>query len=105
MESKLKISTKLVEVTANAESDTLGLSKCFKAYRENDDCNHIVDVSLKGSEVCMTLYNSNTDSNLTLCSFLGRDVQYILNFGSEKEKCFDNYEEALNHLEATEFIN
>lgn len=74
-----------------------GLSKCFQAYAEN----------ASGENIFETGFNSNSgytyialeNVNISICSMLGQDVQYLVtNFEDGEEYFFDTYEEAENKL-------
>jgi hypothetical protein len=73
-----------------------GLSKLFKAYAENTLGESIFDVG----------FNANSgytyialDNAVTICSMLGRDVEYmVINFEDGEDTFFDTYQEAINYL-------
>tara|TARA_R110002050_G_scaffold36471_1_gene91276 strand:- start:131 stop:523 length:393 start_codon:yes stop_codon:yes gene_type:complete len=80
----------------------MGLSKCFKALAEIDD-KYVMDVSVKSlfGFDCIG-FNANSgyvyialEDGITICSMLGRDVEYLVtDYNDGEEFFFDTYKEA-----------
>lgn len=74
-----------------------GLANCFLAYSENFSNEYIFEVG----------FNSNSgytyialENNITICSMLGREIEYLItDFDNGKEYFFNDYKEALDFLE------
>jgi hypothetical protein len=89
--------------TTIAFCEAQGLAKCFQAYADNCASEDIMDVG----------FNSNSgytyialENGVTICSMLGRDVEFLVtNFGDGEEVFLDDYEDALNHEFDTEEEN
>ena len=83
-----------------AYCETVGLANCFKALSELAG-NYYVDVEAVG-------FNDNSgyvyialESDVTICSLLGRDVEYQARCPMTGEEFFfDNYKDALEKSEA-----
>jgi len=73
-----------------------GLSNIFKAYADNAIGESIFEIG----------FNPNSgytyialDNAITICSMLGRDVEYMVtDFENGEETFFDTYDEAMNYL-------
>jgi hypothetical protein len=80
-----------------AYCEAQGLAKCFQAYADNCASDDIMDVG----------FNSNSgytyialENGITICSMLGRDVEYLVtDFGDGEEFFYDTYKDAENHEE------
>lgn len=78
-----------------AYCEAQGLAKCFQAYADNCPSEDIMDVG----------FNSNSgytyialENGITICSMLGRDVEYLVtDFGDGEEFFYDTYKDAENH--------
>jgi len=74
-----------------------GLSICFQAYANN----------FPGEDIFEIGFNPNTgytyialEQNVTICSMLGRNAEYLVtDFDNGQELFFNNYQEAVQHLE------
>jgi len=75
-----------------------GLSKLFKAYAENTTGESIFEIGF--NENSGYTYICLNETNITLCSMLGRDVEYMVTDfdGDSGETFFNTYEEAFNHF-------
>lgn len=83
-----------------AYCETVGLSKCFKALSELAG-NYYVDVMAVGFNENSGYVYIALENDVTLCSMLGRDVEYQTRCPmSGEEFFFDNYKEALEKSEA-----
>ncbi len=79
-----------------AYCETVGLANCFKALSELAG-HHYVDVAAVG-------FNDNSgyvyialEQDVTICSLLGRDVEYLAHCPATGEEFFfDNYQDALD---------
>lgn len=75
--------------------EAIGLANCLNAYTENN-CTDIFEIG----------FNENSgytyvalEDNITICSYLGQRVQYLVtDFDNGEEFFFDNYTEAINKL-------
>ena len=73
-----------------------GLAKCFQAYADN----------CAGEDIMQVGFNPNSgyvyialENGVTICSMLGREVEYLTtNFDNGEETFFDSYEVALDNL-------
>ena len=82
-----------------AYCEALGLAKCFQIYACNCSGECIMDGGVG--------FNSNSgyvyialENGVTICSMLGRDVQYLVtDFEDGTEYFFDTYEEALEQCD------
>lgn len=73
-----------------------GLANCFKAYAKYCAGESIMDVGFNPNSgyVYIALENS-----VSICSMLGRDVEYLItDFETGEEEFFSDYEEALSKL-------
>ena len=76
--------------------EALGLSNIFKSYSENAIGESILGVG----------FNPNSgytyialDNGITICSMIGRDVEYLVtDFEDGEETFFDTYQEAIDFL-------
>ena len=74
--------------------ETVGLSKCFKALSELAG-HHYIEVSAVGFNDNSGYVYIATEEDVTICSMLGRDVEYLVHCPvTGEEFFFDNYEEA-----------
>lgn len=75
-----------------------GLSKLFKAFAENTNGESIFEIGF--NENSGYTYICLNETNITLCSMLGRDVEYMVTDfdGDSGEAFFNTYEEAFNHF-------
>ena len=79
-----------------ASCEAQGLSKCFQAYADNCPGEYIMEIG----------FNPNSgytyialDNGITICSMLGREVEYlIVSFMDGEETFYNQYEEALNEI-------
>lgn len=80
-----------------AYCEAIGLSKCFEAYARLD-CGDITDGGIGFNPNSGYVYIA-LEEGVTICSMLGRDVEYLVtDFESGEEFFFDTMEEAENHL-------
>ena len=78
-----------------AYSEALGLSKCFERYA-NLDCEHIFEIGFNSYSGYVYIA---LEENITICSFSGKDCQYLVtDFDNGEEFFFDTMEEAENKL-------
>jgi len=78
-----------------ASCEALGLANCFEAYAENCAGEYIMEIG----------FNPNSgytyialDNGISICSMLGREVEYLtISFMDGQENFFNTYEEALNN--------
>jgi hypothetical protein len=72
-----------------------GLAKCFQAYADNCANNDIMDVGFNSTSGYTYIALEN---GITICSMLGRDVEYLVtDFGEGDEYFYDSYEQAESH--------
>lgn len=72
-----------------------GLSECFKAYSENCSGSSIMEIGFNPNSGYV--YIALEMEPITICSFMGRRVQYLVtDFDNGEEFFFDNYELAVN---------
>ena len=77
-----------------ASCEAQGLSNCFQAYAQNCAGEYIMEIG----------FNPNSgytyialDNGISICSMLGRDVEYlIVSFMDGEETFYNSYEDALN---------
>ena len=75
--------------------EAIGLANCLNAYAENN-CEDIFEIGF--NENSGNIYIALED-NITICSYLGQRVQYLVtDFDNGKEFFFDNYTDAINKL-------
>jgi len=82
-----------------AYCEAIGLSNVFKAYAESCSRESIMDGGVG--------FNSNSgyvyialENGVSICSMLGRDVEYLVtNMEDGEETFFDNYEDAVDFIE------
>jgi hypothetical protein len=85
-----------------AYCEAMGLSKCLEAYADN----------CSGEDICSMGFNANSgyvyialENGISICSMLGRSVEYLTNnFETDEELFFDSYEEAENKTRLTEEV-
>ena len=78
-----------------ASCEAAGLSKCFEAYANNCAGEYIMEIG----------FNPNSgytyialDNGISICSMLGREVEYLtISFMDGEENFFTTYEEAQNN--------
>ena len=71
-----------------------GLSKCFEAYAENCSGSSIFEIGFNANSGCT--YIALEMERISICSFMGRRVQYLFtDLDNGKEYFFDNYEDAV----------
>ena len=81
-----------------ATLEAIGLSKCFGAYAQLD-CGDIMDGGIGFNPNSGYVYIA-LEEGVTICSMLGRAVEYLVtDFETGEEFFFDTMEEAENHLE------
>lgn len=93
------MNTQTIHNFSNSYCELRGFSNCFDAYAEKFFGE---DVSEGGIG-----FNPNSgytyialENGVTICSMLGRDVEYLItDFETGEEFFFDNHEEALEKLE------
>lgn len=74
-----------------------GLSKCFEAYAENCGGMEIFEIGF--NNLSGYIYIALEDEPITICSQLGRDVEYLVtNFDDGSETFFETYDEAISEL-------
>lgn len=74
-----------------------GFAKCFQAYANNCSGDYIFEIG----------FNSNSgytyialEDNISICSMLGNDVEYLVtDFNNGEEYFYETYEEAVNKVE------
>lgn len=76
-----------------AYCEAIGLSKCFAAYAENNG-GDILEGGIGFNENSGYTYIA-LESGVTICSLLGRDVEYLVtDFETGEESFFDSMEAA-----------
>jgi hypothetical protein len=92
------------ELTINNIGDIIcycearGLSNIFGAYAEHAYGESIFEIGF--NENSGYTYIALESVNITICSMMGRDVEYMAtNFDSSEEIFFNTYQEAINFLE------
>jgi hypothetical protein len=76
-----------------AYCEAIGLSKCFEAYARLD-CGDILDGGIGFNPNSGYVYIA-LEEGITICSMLGRDVEYLVtDLDSGEEFFFDTMEEA-----------
>lgn len=79
-----------------APLEAKGLSKCFASYC-NLNCGDILEIGFNPNSGYIYIA---LEEGITICSMLGRDVEYIVtDFETGEEFFFDLMEEAENHLQ------
>jgi hypothetical protein len=75
-----------------------GLSNLFKAYAENINGESIFEIGFNANSGYT--YIALNETSITLCSMLGRDVEYMVTDfdGDSEETFFDTYQEAIDYL-------
>jgi hypothetical protein len=83
-----------------AYCEAQGLAKCFQAYADNCASEDIMDVGFNHNSGYTYIALEN---GITICSMLGRDVEFLVtDFGDGEEFFYDTYEEAENHEQREE---
>lgn len=78
-----------------AYSEAMGLSKCFERYA-NLDCSYILEIGFNSFSGYVYIA---LEEGITICSFMGRDCQYLVtDIDNGEEFFFDTMEEAENKL-------
>ena len=73
-----------------------GLSKCFDAYSEHCNRADIMDIGFNSNSGYVYIALEN---GITIGSFIGRDVEYIVtDFENGDEMFLDTYEDAISKL-------
>ena len=73
-----------------------GLSKCFEAYAEHCNRADIMDIGFNANSGYVYIALEN---GITIGSFIGRDVEYIVtDFENGDEMFLDTYEDAISKL-------
>jgi hypothetical protein len=74
-----------------------GLSKCFEAYADYAASENILEIGFNPNSGYT--YIALEDINISICSMLGRCVQYLVSdFEDGTEYFFDTYNEAENKI-------
>ena len=86
-----------------AYCEALGLSKVFQAYSELHD-EYIIDSGIGFNPNSGYVYIA-LETGITICSMLGRDVEYLItDFETGEEYFFDNYETAYEAMTKMQII-
>jgi len=81
-----------------AYCEAMGLSKCFEAYANEFAGDTILEVGFNPNSGYV--YIALEDYSVSICSMLGRAVEYLVtDFETGEEFFFDTMEEAREHLE------
>lgn len=81
--------------TSIAYCEAQGLAKCFEAYAENCAGEDILDGGIGFNPNSGYVYIA-LENGVTICSCLGRDVEYLVtDFETGEETFFGDYHEAL----------
>lgn len=76
--------------------EALGLSKILKAYSEYAIGETIFEIGFNANSGYTYI---NLDNGITICSMLGRDVEYIVtDFEDGEETFFQKYQDAINSM-------
>jgi hypothetical protein len=74
-----------------------GLSKLFDAYARNFNEDSIFEIGFNANSGYT--YIALNETSITICSMLGRDVEYMVtDFDNGEETLFDTYQEAIDYL-------
>lgn len=85
-----------------AYCEAIGLSKCFEAYAENCSREDIFEMGFNSNSGYVYIALEN---GISICSMLGRSVEYLTNdFENDEELFFDSYEDAENQTRLTEEV-
>ena len=85
-----------------AYCEAMGLSKCFEAYA--DDCS-TEDICSIGFNAYSGYVYITLENGISICSMLGRSVDYLTNdFENDEELFFNSYEEAENQIRLTDEV-
>ena len=77
-----------------AYCESMGLSNCFKAYAEFARNEYIMDGGIGFNANSGYVYIA-LENGISICSMLGRDVEYLVtDFNNGEEYFFSTYEEA-----------
>jgi hypothetical protein len=80
-----------------AYAEANGLSKCFEAYADYSTGENILEIGFNPNSGYV--YIALEDINISICSMLGQDVEYLVtDFDNGEEYFFSTYSEALNKL-------
>jgi hypothetical protein len=83
-----------------AYCEAKGISKCFLAYAEYVGMEDIMEIGFNPNSGYTYIALEN---GISICSGLGRDVEYLVtNFYNGEEYFFDSYEEAVTKIENNE---
>jgi hypothetical protein len=76
-----------------AYAEANGLSKCFEAYADYATAENIFEIGFNQNSGYV--YICLEDINISICSMLGQDVEYLVtNFETGKEYFFESFTEA-----------
>ena len=77
-----------------AYCEAIGLSKCFEAYAKHCTSDNIMEIGF--NENSGYTYIALEYEPITICSMLGREVEYLVtDFDNGEEYFFETYEEAV----------
>jgi len=80
-----------------AYCEAQGLAKCFQAYADNAFNESIFEIGFNENSGYTYIVLELT--NITICSLMGNDVEYLVtNFDNGEELFFNTYDEALEQL-------
>lgn len=80
-----------------AYCEAMGLSKCFKAYADACAEQDILEVGFNPNSGYVYIA---LEYGVTICSMLGRDVEYLMtNFENGEEFFYSSFEDAIKHFE------
>jgi hypothetical protein len=81
-----------------AYCEAIGISKCFEAYANYFSGDTIFEVGFNHNSGYV--YICLEEHRVTICSMLGRAVEYLVtDFDSGEETFFDNYQDAVSSQE------
>lgn len=84
----------------NAYLEQQGIEKCWEAYNTNTPNEHFFEVGFNSHSGYVYIA---LESNITICSAFGQDVEYLVtDFDNGEEFFFDTYEDASEKLEELE---
>lgn len=82
-----------------AYCEAIGLSKCFEAYANYFSGDTIFEIGFNPNSGCVYIA-LEYPASITICSMMGRAVQYLVtDFDSGEELFFDSVGEANLHLQ------
>ena len=88
----MKNSIEIHGLSSLAYCEAQGLGNCFSAYAEYCAGEDVLEVGFNPSSGYVYIALEN---GVTICSMLGRDVEYLVtNFDNGEEYFFDTYHEA-----------